>query len=149
VMCCVGFAPKMTLCNQDIIFYFICNLYLTRQVSQEQILIYNDGLPWPNLDSAGPVVHRPMGLPITARCDAAWIQTRDCSDASCAEMQCLRPLRHSGAQHKVHFFATFVAVLLKCLISNRKHIFEMFILYKLPSIQSIILVNIVELLQCF
>jgi hypothetical protein len=25
------------------------------------------------------------------------IQTRDCSDASCTEVQCLRPLRQSGA----------------------------------------------------
>ena len=30
--------------------------------------------------------------PITAGCDSAWIQTRDCSVASYTEMQCLRPL---------------------------------------------------------
>ena len=38
--------------------------------------IYNDGLHWPNLDVAGPIVSRPMGLPITAGWDTAWIQTR-------------------------------------------------------------------------
>ena len=38
-----------------------------------------------------------MGLPIMAGCDTAWNQTRVCSDASSTEMQCLRPLRHSGA----------------------------------------------------
>ena len=39
----------------------------------------------------------PMGLPIMAGCDAAWIWTRYCSDASCTAMQCLRSLCHSGA----------------------------------------------------
>jgi hypothetical protein len=47
----------------------------------------------PNPDGAGPIVHRPVGIPITAGCDTAWIQTRDCSDASGTEMQ-----RHPGAQ---------------------------------------------------
>ena len=51
----------------------------------------------PNPDDAGPIIHRRMGILITARCDTAWSQTRDCSDTSCTEMQCLRPLRHSGA----------------------------------------------------
>ena len=37
------------------------------------------------------------GLPITAGCDTAWIQTRYYSDTSCTEMQFLRPLCHSGA----------------------------------------------------
>ena len=67
-------------------------IYLTRQVSSEQILIYNDGLP---LTNAGPIVRHPTGLPITAGCDKTWIRTRDCSDESYAEMQCLRLLRHS------------------------------------------------------
>jgi hypothetical protein len=53
--------------------YLFCNLYLTRQVSYEQILIYNDNLPRPNPDDTGPIVRRPIGLPITAGCDAAWI----------------------------------------------------------------------------
>ena len=39
-----------------------------------------------------------MGLSITAGCDTAWIQTRDCSDTSCNDMQRLRSLRHSGAR---------------------------------------------------
>jgi hypothetical protein len=48
--------------------------YLTWQVSQEQILIYIDGLPQPNPnpDNAGPIVRRSMGLPITASCNTAW-----------------------------------------------------------------------------
>jgi hypothetical protein len=33
--------------------------------------------PSPNQDNAGPVVRRPMGLPITASCDTARDQTRD------------------------------------------------------------------------
>jgi hypothetical protein len=40
-----------------------------------------------------------MVLPITAVCDTAWNWTKVCSDASSTEMQCLRPLHHSGAQH--------------------------------------------------
>ena len=50
--------------------------YLTRQVSHEQILTYNDSLPRPNPDDAGPIVRRPMGLPITAGCDTAWIELK-------------------------------------------------------------------------
>ena len=42
-------------------------------------------------DDAEPIVRRPMGLPITAAWDSAWIQTR------VPVVQCLRPLRHSGA----------------------------------------------------
>ena len=37
-----------------------------------------------------------MGLSITAGCYTARNQTRVCSDASSTEMQCLRPLCHSG-----------------------------------------------------
>ena len=43
-------------------------------------------------DHTGPIVHRPMGLPIMAACGTAWNRTR----ASRSEMQCLRALRHSG-----------------------------------------------------
>jgi hypothetical protein len=60
----------MPLCG--LFFIFLFNLYLTWQVSKEQILIYNDGLHRPNLDDAGPIL-RPMGLPITAGCDTACI----------------------------------------------------------------------------
>ena len=63
------------------------------QFSQEQILIYNDGLHRPNPNAAGPIVHRPMGLLNTAGCDTAWNRTRVCSDTSSTEMQCIRPLR--------------------------------------------------------
>ena len=55
--------------------------------------IYNDGLTRQNPDDTEPIVRRPMGLPITAGCNTGRIRTRDCSDASCTEMQCLRPLR--------------------------------------------------------
>ena len=41
--------------------------------------------PSSNSDNTGPIVHRPMGLPVTAGCNRAWTRT-----------QCLRPLRHSG-----------------------------------------------------
>jgi hypothetical protein len=47
------------------------SLYLTRQVGSEQILIYNDDLHRPNPDNVGPIVRRPMGLPITDGCDTA------------------------------------------------------------------------------
>ena len=46
---------------------------------------------------AGPIVRRHMGLPIMAGCDTTWFRTRDCSDTSCTEMQCLRLLHHLGA----------------------------------------------------
>ena len=41
--------------------------------------------PSPYQDDAGPIVRRPIGLPVTASCDA-----------SSPAMQCLRTLRHSG-----------------------------------------------------
>ena len=44
-----------------------------------------------------PIARSPMGLPIMAGCDSAWNRTRVCSDASSTELQCLRPLLHSGA----------------------------------------------------
>uniref|UniRef100_A0A673XUI6 Transposase Tc1-like domain-containing protein n=1 Tax=Salmo trutta TaxID=8032 RepID=A0A673XUI6_SALTR len=47
------------------------------------------------MDDAGPIVHRPMGLPVTAGYDTAWDQTQVCRDASSTVMQCLRSLRHS------------------------------------------------------
>uniref|UniRef100_A0A8C7FFT9 Arf-GAP with GTPase, ANK repeat and PH domain-containing protein 3 n=2 Tax=Oncorhynchus kisutch TaxID=8019 RepID=A0A8C7FFT9_ONCKI len=59
----------------------------------------------PNTDDAGPIVHRPMGLPISDGCDTARDRTRVCSDASNTEMQCLRPLRHSA-------YSSYFAVLL-------------------------------------
>ena len=46
---------------------------------------------------AGPIVRRPMRLPITAGCDTARIQTRDCSDTSYTDTQCLRPLPSGAA----------------------------------------------------
>ena len=52
--------------------------------------------PSPNQDYAGPIVCRPMGLPITSGCDTTRDRIRVCSDASSTAMQCLRPLRHSG-----------------------------------------------------
>jgi hypothetical protein len=32
----------------------------------------------------------PYGTPNRCRCDTAWIRTKDCSGASCTEMQCLK-----------------------------------------------------------
>ena len=60
--------------------------------------MYNDGLSQPNTnpDNSGPIVRRPMELPTTAGCDTAQDRTRVCSDSSSTEMQCLRPLCHSG-----------------------------------------------------
>jgi hypothetical protein len=55
------------------IYMFLFNLSLTRQVSSEQILIYNDGLHETNPDDAGPIERCPMGLSITASCDTTWI----------------------------------------------------------------------------
>ena len=42
------------------------HFYITRQVSSEQILIYNNNLHH-------PIVRHPKGLPITVGCDTAWI----------------------------------------------------------------------------
>ena len=76
------------------------------------MFIYFDGLlrPNPNPDDTGPIVRRPMGLPITAGCDTAWKRTRICSDASSTEMQRLRPLRHSGV-HVYSMSLVWVSVL--------------------------------------
>ena len=50
--------------------------------------------PSSNPDDAGPIVHRLMGLPVTADCDTARDRTRICSDTP-------RPLRHSGGPNIV------------------------------------------------
>ena len=42
-------------------------------------------------------------MELTVRCDIAWIQTRDCQLLHW-EIQCLRPLRHSGVQHHKTFW---------------------------------------------
>ena len=52
--------------------------------------------PSPNPDDAGPIVRRPMGLPVAAGCDRAWTRTRISSGTASTAMQCLRPLHHSG-----------------------------------------------------
>ena len=62
-----------------------------------KVLVSNFYLQWrptpakpsPNQDDAGPIVPRPMGLPIAAVCDTARDRTRVCSEAS-------KPPRHSG-----------------------------------------------------
>ena len=72
--------------------------------------LFNDSLPLPNPDDAGPIVPHLMGLPITAGCVAAWIQTRYCSGASCTTMQCLRLLRQPGALLHCGCIATVWAV---------------------------------------
>ncbi|CDQ57287.1 unnamed protein product [Oncorhynchus mykiss] len=65
--------------------------------SQDQVKC----LPRPNPDDTGPIVHCPMGLPITAECEAGWIRIRYCSDSPCTEMQCLRL---SGILYKETFY---------------------------------------------
>ena len=59
-------------------------IYLGKSV-KNKILIYNDGLHQPNLDDAGTIVRRALGLPITAGCDTAWNRNRVCSDASSSD----------------------------------------------------------------
>ena len=49
------------------------NSYVNKVLTDKAILIYNDGLSRPNPDDAGPVVRRPMGLPIMAGCDFIFI----------------------------------------------------------------------------
>jgi hypothetical protein len=88
--CAVAHVLTITKCIEFKFFNLrFLTFYLTRQVSSEQILIYNDGLPRPNPDDAGPIVRRPMVLPVMARCFTAWIRTRDSRDTCCNEMQCL------------------------------------------------------------
>jgi hypothetical protein len=54
--------------------------------------------PSPNPDDAGPVVLRPIGLPVAAGCDRSWTQPG--SRVAQLAVQCLRPLRHSGGRSK-------------------------------------------------
>jgi hypothetical protein len=78
--------------------------------------------PSPNPDNAGPIVHRPMGLPITAGCDTSRDRTRVCSDTSVTDMQCLRPLCHSGG-NGVMVTSTFKVTLEKLSV----HVYVSFI----------------------
>jgi hypothetical protein len=55
--------------------------------------------PYTNLDDAGPIVHRPMGLPGPAGCDRAWTWTRISSGTASTAMQSLRPLLPSMADY--------------------------------------------------
>ena len=58
-------------------YYQKSYFYLTRQIRYKQMIIYNDGLPWPNPDNVGPIVRRPIGLPITAESDTAFIKRQE------------------------------------------------------------------------
>lgn len=64
----------------DVVFY------LNRQVSKEQSLIYND--------DTGP-------RPITAGCEAPWIQTRHCSEASVLRCSVVNPCATREPNHTV------------------------------------------------
>jgi hypothetical protein len=97
-------------------FIYIFIYYLTMQVSSEQILIYNDGLPRQNPNDTGPIVRCPVGHPIASGCDTACIRTRDCSDASYTEMQCLRPLRHAGTMTNIFLFSDHYACVFSCFL---------------------------------
>uniref|UniRef100_A0A673VSD9 RRN3 homolog, RNA polymerase I transcription factor n=1 Tax=Salmo trutta TaxID=8032 RepID=A0A673VSD9_SALTR len=59
---------------------------------------------------AGPIVRRPMGLPITAGCYSAWIRTRDCSDALAIEG---RDFMNTPPLKTVRFGGNVVATLAK------------------------------------
>ena len=72
--------------------------------------------PGPTPDDTGPILRYPTRLPITASCDTAWIQTRDRSDASCTEMQCLRPPCHSGARNTRPLNPLIAAIYLKSIL---------------------------------
>ena len=76
-----------------------CNLYLTRQVSYEQILIYNDCLPRTTLGQLCAALWYSQSRSVMI----VWNLTRVCSDASSTEIQCLRLMHHSGA-HRIMFF---------------------------------------------
>ena len=52
-----------------------------------------------------------MGLPITAGCDTAWNRTRDCSDASCTEMQWCHV--HFFCSHDIYPLRVYV-----CMVSS-------------------------------
>ena len=73
--------------------------YLTSQLRTNSYLQWQPtpAKPSPKPDDTGPILRRPMGLPITAGCDTAWDWTRVCSEASSTEMQCFRTLLHLGA----------------------------------------------------
>ena len=55
--------------------------------------------PSTNLNDAGPIVRRPMGLPVPAGCDRAWTWTRISSGTASTAMQSLRPLLPSVADY--------------------------------------------------
>ena len=57
--------------------------------------------PTSNPADAGPIVRRPMGLPVAAGCDRAWTRTRISSGTASNAMQCLRPLGHSGGHREI------------------------------------------------
>jgi hypothetical protein len=62
--------PWRSWAQGHMVFTFLnVHFNLTRKVSYEQKY-----RPKPN--NAGQIVRRPMGLPITASCDTAWIRTR-------------------------------------------------------------------------
>jgi hypothetical protein len=73
-----------------ICFYY---LYLTRQVSCGQIIFTMTAYPSQTQTTLGQLCTALWD----SQCGAAWIQTSSCNDASCTEIQCLRPPRHSGA----------------------------------------------------
>ena len=57
--------------------------------------------PCPNLDDAGPIVCRLMGLPVASGCDTARDRNLICSDTPSTAMQYPRPLCHSEGLDEV------------------------------------------------
>jgi hypothetical protein len=76
--------------------------------------------PSPNPDDAGPIVRRPMGLPVVSSCDRAWTQTQNLSSSTASiEMQCLRPLRHSGGLSGVFMNACMICVYVRVCVFTK------------------------------
>jgi hypothetical protein len=92
-------------CLQAIIVFLV--LYLTRQVSKELILTYNDSRPRPN----SPLNRTPLGQLCTALCDCwSWLvviqpgfEPGSVVTPLALEMEFLRPLRHPGGARCMNY----------------------------------------------
>ena len=82
--------------------YIFFYLYLTRQVNIEQILIYNDGLHRPTPEDSGPVVRRPMELPIGTRVSVVTPQALRCSALDRCATREPKVLHYFSPQFKVN-----------------------------------------------
>jgi hypothetical protein len=84
---CVTAISFKTYILWNAVWVFACQKrYISAVKAVQKPTPAKPGLHWANCPP-------PYGIPITAECDTAWIRTRDFNDASCTEMQFLRPLR--------------------------------------------------------